>query len=248
MQAIMNGISLHGGFVPYAGTFLVFSDYARPALRLAALMGIRNIFVGTHDSIGLGEDGPTHQPVEHLSALRAIPNLFVFRPADSVEVAECWELALELQKSPSVMSLTRQGVPLLRKDVAENRSAKGAYLLVSHENYKATLLASGSEVAIAMKAAEQLAADGILVNVASVPCMEIFEQQSKEYKDSVLGSERKIAIEAATRMSWDKYLCCTDSFVGMESFGASAPADELYAKFGITAENVANVVRSSLRK
>ena len=248
MQAVMNGITLHGGFIPYAGTFLVFSDYARPALRLAALMGIRNVFVGTHDSIGLGEDGPTHQPVEHLSALRAIPNLYVFRPADSVEVAECWELALELQKAPSVMSLTRQGLPLIRKDVSKNLSAKGAYLVLENEGYKTTLLASGSEVSIALDAAKKLAEENILVNVVSVPCMEIFEQQSDEYKQSVLGDERKVAIEAAGRMSWDKYLCCTDAFVGMEGFGASAPAEELYARFGISAENIANVVRSSLRK
>ncbi|PIR32626.1 MAG: transketolase [Alphaproteobacteria bacterium CG11_big_fil_rev_8_21_14_0_20_44_7] len=246
MQAAMNGMTLHGGFIPYGGTFLVFSDYARPALRLAALMGIRNVFVGTHDSIGLGEDGPTHQPIEHLSALRAIPNLYIFRPADSVEVAECWEVALGLEKSPSVMSLTRQGLPLLRDNASENLSARGGYLIYKSENPKATILSSGSEVSIAVEAAQKLAEEGVQVNVASIPCMELFEQQSDDYKKSVLGDEVKIAVEAAGRMSWDKYLCCTDKFIGMDGFGASAPAEQLYEEFGITGEAIIDAVKETL--
>ena len=239
MQAIMNGISLHGGFIPYGGTFLVFSDYARPAIRLAALMGVRNVFVGTHDSIGLGEDGPTHQPVEHLAALRAIPNLLVLRPADEIEVAECWEIALQAEGTPSVISLTRQNVPTIRTEFAENKSARGGYIISEKKNPNATIIATGSEVGIAIEAQKQLEAAGIAVNVVSMPSMELFEQQDAIYKNSVLGSGLVAVIEAGIRQCWDKYLGRDGVFVGMNSFGASAPYQILYKEFGITAENLA---------
>ncbi len=246
MQAVMNGISLHGGFIPYGGTFLVFSDYARPAIRLAALMGIRTIFVGTHDSIGLGEDGPTHQPVEHLSSLRAIPNLLVLRPADEVEVAEAWEIALSSPKTPSVISLTRQNVPTIRTDYAENKSAKGAYIISEKPAPKATILATGSEVGIAVEAQRQLGEAGINVNVVSVPSFELFDKQPESYKQQVLGNGLLVAVEAGIRQCWDKYLGRDGIFVGMSGFGASAPYQELYKQFGITAENIVDKVKKAL--
>ena len=247
MQAVMNGISLHGGFIPYGGTFLVFSDYARPAIRLAALMGIRNVFVGTHDSIGLGEDGPTHQPVEHLAALRGIPNLLVLRPCDEVEVAECWEMALNTKTTPSVISLTRQNVPTLRTDFAENKSAKGAYIISEKAGAKATIMATGSEVGIAVEAQKKLAEAGIAVNVVSMPSMETFEKQSASYKASVLGTGLRVAVEAGIRQCWDRYLGDNGIFVGMSSFGASGPYLELYKHFGITAENIVEQVTAKLK-
>lgn len=243
MQAIMNGISLHGGFIPYGGTFLVFSDYARPAIRLASLMGVRNIFVGTHDSIGLGEDGPTHQPVEHLSALRAIPNLLVLRPADEIEVAECWEIALQAELTPSVISLTRQNNPSIRTDFAENKSARGAYIISEKPNAKATIIATGSEVGIAMEAQKLL---DIPVNVVSMPSMELFESQDASYKSQVLGKGLRVVVEAGIRQCWDKYLSEKDIFIGMSSFGASAPYQTLYKEFGITAENIVEKISKAL--
>ena len=239
MAAAMNGMALHGGMVPYSGTFLVFADYLRPALRLGALMGVRTIHVLTHDSIGLGEDGPTHQPVETLASLRAIPNVNVFRPCDPVEVAECWELALLAAKTPAVLSLTRQKLAFLRTDgSAQNRSAKGAYVLSpSSLPEKAVLIATGSEVEIAMQAQATLAAAGIGVRVVSAPCLELFEAQDGSYQAQTLGGDLpKIAIEAAVRFGWDRWIGHDGQFIGMKGFGASGPYQKLYAHFGITAE------------
>ncbi|BBK39436.1 transketolase [Allostella sp. ATCC 35155] len=244
MAAAMNGLALHGGIVPYGGTFLVFTDYARPAIRLSALMGARVIYVMTHDSIGLGEDGPTHQPVEHLAALRSIPNLHVFRPADAVETAECWELALAARSTPSVIALTRQGVPALRQEATTNRSARGAYVLAEADGARAvTLLATGSEVGLAMEARKLLAADGIAAAVVSMPAFDLFEAQDAAYRAEVLGSAPRIAVEAAVRFGWDRWLGERGAFVGMPGFGASAPAGDLFRHFGITAEAVAAAAR-----
>lgn len=241
MAAAMNGMALHGGIIPYGGTFLVFSDYCRPSIRLAAMMGQRVIYVMTHDSIGLGEDGPTHQPVEQLAALRAIPNLNVMRPADSVECAECWEIALLAKGTPSILALTRQGVPLLRTAVAkENLSARGAYVLVEVEGDRdVTLIGTGSEVALAVEAAAKLAMKGIKAAVVSMPCWELFEAQSETYRSEVLGSAPRVAVEAASGFGWEKWIG-EGAFVGMRGFGASAPAQDLYKHFGITAEAVAS--------
>jgi transketolase len=248
MGAVMNGLALHGGFVPYGGTFLVFSDYARGAIRLSALMGLRVVHVLTHDSIGLGEDGPTHQPVEHLAMLRATPNLHVFRPADAVETAECWELALAQERTPSALCLSRQDLPTLRRDVEENRSAAGAYVIREAPRARdATILATGSEVALAIEAAERLAAEGISIAVVSMPCWELFERQSAEQRAGVLGTAPRVGVEAAVRFGWDRWLGEDGAFVGMAGFGASAPADALYRHFGITVEAVAAAVRKARR-
>jgi len=248
MAAAMNGLAVHGGFIPYGGTFLVFSDYERPAIRLAALMGIRAIHVLTHDSIGLGEDGPTHQPVEHLAALRAIPNLLVFRPGDAVETAEAWELALSHKTGPSALALSRQNLPLSRKTHSkENLSAKGGYLLRPTEKPRdVTLIATGSEVGLAMQAAEKLAGEGIEAAVVSVPCFELFAEQPVAYRAEVLGTAPRVGIEAAIRQSWDLILRPEDPFIGMTSFGASAPAADLYKHFGITIDAVAYAAKSCL--
>jgi transketolase len=240
MAAAMNGIALHGGFVPYGGTFLVFSDYARAAIRLSALMGLRVVYVMTHDSIGLGEDGPTHQPVEHLAALRAMPNLLVFRPADAIETAECWELALNARKTPSVLSLSRQNLPTLDRPVVENLSARGAYVLREPEGGRdATLLATGSEVEIALKAADLLGGQGIKAAVVSMPCWELFEAQPASYRTETLGAAPRIAVEAAVRLGWDRWLGEKGAFIGMTGFGASAPGPDLYDHFKITPQEVA---------
>ncbi|MEQ1715951.1 MAG: transketolase [Hyphomicrobium sp.] len=239
MAAAMNGIALHGGFIPYGGTFLVFSDYARGAMRLSALMQQRVIYVLTHDSIGLGEDGPTHQPVEHLAALRAMPNLNVFRPADAIETAECWELALQSRTSPSALCLSRQNLPTVRRDVHENRSARGAYLLRDVDGARdVTLLATGSEVEIALDAATKLAALNVQAAVVSMPCWELFEAQEPSYRRNVLGSAPRIGIEAAVRFGWDRWIGEAGQFIGMTGFGASGPAPELYRHFNITPEAV----------
>ncbi len=245
MGAAMNGLSLHGGFLPYSGTFLVFSDYARGAIRLSALMEQRVIYVMTHDSIGLGEDGPTHQPVEHLASLRAMPNLNVFRPADSVEVAECWEIACLSEKTPAILSLTRQGVPLMRTDVSEeNRSAKGAYVLKEADGERdVTLIGTGSEVSIAMEGAKLLEAEGLKVAVVSMPCWELFEAQPADYQWQVLGDAPRVGVEAAIEQGWSKWLGTNGQFIGMTGFGASGPAGELYEHFGITADKVAQAAR-----
>ncbi len=237
MGAVMNGMAVHGGFIPYGGTFLVFSDYCRPAIRLSALMGVRVIYVMTHDSIGLGEDGPTHQPVEHLASLRAMPNLLVFRPADAIETAECWAAALQARHTPSVLALTRQNLPLLRHDAtSENRSAKGAYVMREADGARdITLLATGSEVAIAAQARDLLAARGINAAVVSLPCWELFDAQPASYRDQVLGTAPRIAIEAGAAFGWRNYVASDEDIIAMHSFGASAPINSLYETFGITA-------------
>jgi transketolase len=247
MAGAMNGMALHGGLIPYAGTFLIFADYLRPALRLSALMGQRVIHVLTHDSIGLGEDGPTHQPVETLASLRAIPNVNVFRPADAVEVAECWELAVGNASGPSVLALTRQGLPTFRTtDSVGNLSARGGYVLSPSDGAaQATLLATGSEVEIAMAAQAQLAGQGVASSVVSMPCWELFNAQTDDYRASVLGENTvRVAVEAAIRMGWDQYIGPDGGFVGMTGFGASAPAGDLYKHFGITADAVTAEVQA----
>jgi transketolase len=244
MAAAMNGISLHGGLIPYGGTFFVFSDYMRPALRLAALMRIRAIHVLTHDSIGLGEDGPTHQPVEHLASLRAMPNVLVMRPADAMETAECWEIALRNVTGPSLLILSRQAVPALR-DVANGcKSAKGAYVLAEADGKRAaTIIATGTEVALAMEARAKLAADGISVAVVSAPCFELFAAQDAGYRAEVLGTARRIGVEAAVGFGWERWLGEDGIFIGMNGFGASAPAEILYEHFGITAAAIVAAVK-----
>ncbi|WP_395458338.1 transketolase [Azospirillum melinis] len=248
MATLMNGMTLHGGIIPYGGTFMQFADYCRPAIRLAALMKQRTVFVMTHDSIGLGEDGPTHQPVEHLAALRAIPNLLVLRPADAVETAECWQIALEATGAPSVLALTRQNVPTLRTEhTAENLSARGAYVIVEAEGErKATILATGSEVSLAVEARKALQAQGIGTAVVSMPSWELFERQDDAYKASVLGTGVRVGVEAAIRLGWDRWLGDKGAFVGMAGFGESAPYQELYKHFGITAEAVVDAVKARL--
>ncbi len=248
MAAAMNGLALHGGIIPYGGTFLVFSDYCRPAIRLASLMGQRAIFVMTHDSIGLGEDGPTHQPVEHLAALRAIPGLKVFRPADTVETAECWELALKTD-GPSVLALTRQNLPTVRGEhVAENYCSWGAYILAPADSQRqVTLLASGSEVEIALQARAQLQAEGISTAVVSMPSWEVFLEQPAHYRDEVLGpGTLQVAVEAAAPFGWHRWVGLDGTVVGMPGFGASGKYEELYKHFGITPEGVVEAVKAWL--
>jgi transketolase len=249
MAAIMNGLALYG-FTPYGGTFLVFSDYLKPALRLSALMKQQVIYVLTHDSIGLGEDGPTHQPIEHLAALRSIPNVYVFRPADSIETAECWEIALNLRESPSVMALTRQNLPTLLTTFDSNLCELGGYVISDSNGIpQATLMASGSEVILAIEAQRDLKADGIDVVVVSMPCFELFEKQDSNHRSLVLGNAPRIAIEAGVEMGWTKYLRPDiDTFIGMTDFGASAPASVLYEKFGITKQAIIEAVRRSIKK
>lgn len=243
MAAAMNGLALHGGIVPYGATFLVFTDYCRPAIRLSALMQQRVIYVMTHDSIGLGEDGPTHQPIEHLSALRAMPNLLVFRPADGVETAECWDLALKTEDHPSIMALTRQAVPNLRASPTdENKCARGAYVIKEAAGKRdLTLMATGSEVGLAVTAAELLAKDGIGAAIVSMPSFELFRDQPEAYQRQTLGAEPRIGIEAGVQQSWNEWLRPGDRFVGLSGFGASAPAPKVYAHFGLTAERVAEI-------
>jgi transketolase len=250
MTAIANGVALHGGFIPYDATFLVFSDYARNAVRMSALIPAHAIHVYTHDSIGLGEDGPTHQPVEHMAALRAIPNLLMFRPADAVETAECWQIALEQQKRPSGIALTRQNLPTVRTDFTEeNLSAYGAYDLVSAGDAEVTIFASGSEIEIALEAREMLEANGHTTRVVSVPCFELFEEQTREYKNAVIGDSKvKIAIEASIRQGWDRFIGSDGLFIGMTGFGASGPYKELYEHFGITAKAAVTVVEARLHE
>ncbi len=249
MVAAMNGMALHGGVVPYGGTFLIFSDYCKPAIRLSALMGQRVIYVFTHDSIGVGEDGPTHQPVEQLAGLRAIPNLLVMRPADSVETAECWEIALSRHTGPSLLALTRQNLVTLRGEATDkNLCAQGAYEIAADPDAKVTFLATGSEVEMAFTARALLARDGIAARIVSMPCWELFEQQDETYRDAVLGRHTvRVGIEAAARVGWDRYIGETGAFVGMHSFGASAPYKDVYQHFGITAEAAADAARKALK-
>ncbi|MCC6717067.1 MAG: transketolase [Acetobacteraceae bacterium] len=247
MAAAMNGMALHGGIIPYGGTFFVFTDYMRPAIRLAALMRQRVIHVLTHDSIGLGEDGPTHQPVEHLASLRAMPNVHVMRPADAMETAECWELALRRTDGPSLLALSRQGLPALRGEAGENRCARGGYILAEANGPRqATLIATGSEVALAMEARSILAGENIRVAVVSLPCWELFAAQEAGYRDEVLGTAPRIGIEAGVALGWERWLGPDGAFIGMAGFGASAPEGELYKHFGITAEAAAAAVRRKL--
>lgn len=247
MAAAMNGMALHGGIIPYSGTFLVFADYLRPALRLAALMRQRVIHVLTHDSIGLGEDGPTHQPIEHLASLRAMPNLFVFRPADAMETAECWELALKRSDGPSVLALTRQNLPALRAEAGENRCARGGYVLAEASGpRRATLIATGSEVHLAVAARATLEAEGIPTAVVSLPCWELFALQDEGYRAQVLGGALRVGIEAACSMGWERWLGPEGVFIGMQGFGASAPAEELFRHFGITPEAAVAAVKKRL--
>ena len=243
MAAIMNGIALHGGLIPYGGTFLAFSDYSRPAIRLGALMGVPVVHVMTHDSIGLGEDGPTHQPVEQVAALRAIPNLLVFRPADAVETAEAWEIALTERATPSVLCLSRQSLPTVRDDVAANLTRQGAYVLREPQGARdVTLIATGSEVEIALAAADLLAGQGVRAAVVSAPCFELFAARPEAERERVLGRAPRIGIEALIRQGWDGLMLRPgDGFVGMAGFGASAPAPALYRHFGITAERAAEL-------
>ncbi|MDB5491119.1 MAG: Transketolase [Micavibrio sp.] len=250
MAAIMNGLSLHGGAIPYSGTFLSFADYSRPSIRLAALMKQRVIHVMTHDSIGLGEDGPTHQAVEHVAALRAIPNTYVFRPCDGVETAECWELAINKATAPSILALTRQNLkPLRTSHTDDNLSAKGAYILADAKDAKVTIWATGSETEIAMAAKEKLDAEGTPTRVISAPCLDLFWDQEAQYIASLTDTPGiKVAIEAAIRMPWDRIIGRDGIFIGMSSFGESAPAEILYKHFGITAEHAVAAVKQKLSK
>jgi transketolase len=248
MAAAMNGMSLHGGVIPFSGTFLVFSDYSRPAIRLGALMGTRVIHVMTHDSIGVGEDGPTHQPVEHVGSLRMIPNLNVYRPADAIEAAECWKLALSTKATPSVMALSRQKVPAVRDSVSENLSAKGAYELSPASGpARVTIFGSGTEVSVAVAAQKLLEADGIATRVVSTPCWELFSAQPADYRSQVIGTAPvRVAVEAQVGFGWERFIGEDGVFVGMTGFGASAPAERLYKEFGITAEAVAAAAKAKL--
>ena len=251
MAAVMNGMALHKGFIPYGGTFMVFTDYCRPSIRLSALMGLRVIYVMTHDSIGLGEDGPTHQPVEHLASLRAMPNLNVLRPADAVETAECWQIAIEAVARPSVLALTRQGVPTLRTEhAAENRAARGGYVLREAEGGapRVVLLATGSEVSLTVKARDALQAEGIPTRVVSLPCWALFDEQDASYRAQVLGGDDvvRVSVEAATTFGWANYVGPKGASIGIDGFGASAPAEELYTHFGITTEEVVKAAKARL--
>ena len=249
MVGVMSGLALHRGVIPYGGSFLIFTDYCRPAIRLAALMGLRVVYVMTHDSIGLGEDGPTHQPVEHLASLRAMPNLNLFRPADAVETVECWALALAESDRPSVLALTRQKVPAVRLEHSqENLCARGAYVLAPAEGAaRVTLFASGSEVSVALEARAELQAEGIATRVVSIPCWELFEKQAKDYRAEILGEGTvRVAVEAAATLGWERFVGPEGAMIGMISFGASAPGSDLFRHFGITAEAVVEAVKARL--
>lgn len=248
MGAIMNGMALHGGIIPFGGTFLVFSDYLRPSMRLAALMGLHSIYVMTHDSIGVGEDGSTHQPIEHLASFRAMPNMLVFRPCDVVETAEAWELALEQTNTPSILALSRQNLPLLRHDAKINMSARGAYVLTGDvKKRQATIIATGSEVSLALEAHNRLKQEGIETVVVSMPCAELFDKQDITYQEDILGDKPRIAVEAASKFGWEKYVGLKGDIIGMDGFGASAPAADLYKYFGITIEEVVDAVKDAIK-
>jgi transketolase len=248
MAAAMNGLALHGGIIPFGGTFLVFADYARPAIRLSALQNARVIYVMTHDSIGLGEDGPTHQPIEHLNSLRLIPNLDVYRPCDTIETAECWELSLQDATGPSLLALSRQNLPQLRTDASENLCAKGAYRLVAAEgSRRVVLVATGSEVELAVSARAQLEAQGIGADVVSMPCWSRFDAQPADYRRDVLPKDALIvSIEAGTTMGWERYTGLDGLRFGIDRFGASGPAPKLYEYFGLTADAIATKVAAAL--
>lgn len=246
MGAIMNGMALHGGAIPYGGTFFVFSDYMRPSMRLASIMGIRVIYVLTHDSIGVGEDGPTHQPIEHLASYRAMPGILTFRPCDVIETAECWQIALTEEHRPSLLALSRQGLPLMRISAEINQSAKGGYIISpAKKERQATIIATGSEVHIAVAAQKKLEQEGINVAVVSMPCTELFEEQSLNYQLEVLGNKPVISIEAGSTFGWNRYAQKT---IGIDTFGASAPADKLYEFYGLTADHLAKEVKEFITK
>lgn len=250
MAAMMNGLALHGGCIPYGGTFFVFSDYMRPSQRLAALMGIRVIYVLTHDSIGVGEDGPTHQPIEHLASYRCMPNILTFRPCDVVETAEAWQIAIETDDKPSILALTRQNLPMIRTSSELNLSAKGGYVIsdvAKGKKRQATLIATGSEVSMAVEAQDKLRSEGIEVAVVSMPCTALFDAQDVTYQEEILGSAPRIAIEAASKYGWEKYVGLTGDIIGMDGFGASGPAEELYPHFGITVEEIIDSVKNSIK-
>ncbi len=250
MGAIMNGMALHGGVIPYGGTFFVFSDYMRPSMRLAALMGLRVIYVLTHDSIGVGEDGPTHQPIEHLASYRAMPNIYTFRPCDVVETAEAWEIALESEKTPSILALSRQGLPMIRESAKENLTLKGGYVISDVDKGKkrqATIIATGSEVSLAVAAQAKLKEKGIAAAVVSMPCTELFDKQSPAYQDKVLGKCPRIAVEAASKFGWERYVGLDGDIIGMDGFGASGPGDKLYEHFGITVDEVVESVENLVK-
>ncbi|MFL2660338.1 MAG: transketolase [Alphaproteobacteria bacterium] len=238
MAAAMNGVAVHGGFIPYGGTFLVFSDYCKNSIRLSAMMKKQVIYVFTHDSIGLGEDGPTHQPIEHLAGLRAIPNLNVFRPCDAIETYECWEIALSSSRTPSILALSRQNLPLIRDKYKINLSSRGAYILNKSKKAKLTIIASGSEVSIGYDIQKLLIEKNIFVNLVSIPCIEIFDSQSQKYKESILGKIPKIIIEASSTQSWYKYLGKDDHVIGIDEFGESGKANDLFNHFGLTKEKI----------
>jgi transketolase len=247
MAACMNGLALHGGVVPYGGTFLVFTDYCRSAIRMSAIQHQRVVYVMTHDSIGLGEDGPTHQPIEHVMSLRAMPNVWMMRPGDAVETAECWQLALENTHGPSVLALSRQNLPQLRLEASDNKSAKGAYVLADSPNAKVVLIASGSELHIAAAARDLLEAKGITTRLVSMPCWELFEQQSEAYRESVLPSGTfKASVEAGVTLGWERYVGRGGLIFGIDRFGASAPAERLYQEFGFTSNNIADRIAAAL--
>ena len=248
MGAMMNGMALHGGILPFGGTFFVFSDYLRPSMRLAALMGLHTIYVMTHDSIGVGEDGPTHQPIEQLASFRAMPNILTFRPCDVVETAEAWALAIEQTSTPSILALSRQTLPALREETKLNLSARGAYIIAGDaKKRQATLIATGSEVGLAVEARNKLKEDGIEVAVVSMPCAELFDKQDISYQEEILGTAPRIAVEAASKFGWEKYVGLKGDIIGMDGFGASAPGAELYKYFGITVEEVIDAVKDSLK-
>lgn len=238
MVAIMNGLALHGGFVPYGGTFLTFSDYCRPSIRLAALMKQRCIFVMTHDSIGLGEDGPTHQPIEHLMSLRAIPNLHVFRPMDTIETAEAWQIALESTETPSLLALSRQDLPTLRTDIKENKTRRGGYVLLESDDPEVTLIATGSEVSLAVQVYEALKHHNIRSKVVSFPCWSLFDSQPSLYRENVLAGKLKVVIEAGTSFGWQKYIGLDGLICGIDTFGASGPAADVYTHVGLTCDAI----------
>ena len=251
MSGIMNGIALHSNFIPYGGTFLIFSDYCKPSIRLSALMKKRVIYVMTHDSIGLGEDGPTHQPIEQLSGLRAIPNLNVFRPADRIETIECWEHALKSSKTPSVLSLTRQNLSPVRKRLSnKNKCSLGAYEVIrTNKNINLTILASGSEVNLAIEVSHKLAKDKIYSKVISMPCLELFDLQSKSYKNKILEETKlKISIEAGSSDCWKKYIGYNGIAFGIDEFGKSAPYKDIYKYFGLESTNIKNITKKLLNK
>ena len=248
MSAIMNGITLYGLNIPYGATFLVFSDYSRNAIRLSALMKIKVIYVFTHDSIGLGEDGPTHQPVEQLASLRSIPNLTVLRPCDPIETFECWEIALNSQNTPCALILSRQALPILRKDFKKNKCYQGAYFLNKSSGYDLTIIASGSEVSLAMEIFEHLKSDGIQSNIVSIPSIEIFEQQSKLYKEKILGSKPRVVIEASSSFGWHKFLNPIDKVFGIDSFGESGKAKDVFDHFGFNKVKISNNIKNTYFK